>query len=341
MKISTILKMLASLLIVVALASSCKDSSKPAAERPSSGDPTIDRLSEQLEEDPKNDELYFQRGLQYWELDAYDEAIADATKAISIDSLKPAYYFLLADAHLDYARPNDSKRAISVMEKACSLFPEHLDTYLKTSEIYLIVRQHSEALKKLDYILKRDPLSAEAYFMTGRITLDMGDTIRTVKSLQKSVQLDADNKDAWVFLGRIYSKKGDDKAIQFFDNALRLDTTDVVVEEYKAAHYKRSGNFKKAFELYKAIIVKHPDYSNAFFDMGLIFLEQDSLDKAYEHFNHAVRADPLFVIAYYYRGYASEAKGDLKSAIADYQQANKMSPNLEEAKAALERLNIR
>lgn len=340
MKISTILNMVTLSALAGLLFTACKDASKQPPIPVSSGDPTIDRLTVLIDKDPQNDSLYYYRGRQYWELDAYDQAISDATKAISIDSMKPAYYLLLADAHLDYARPNDSKRALSVMEKACLMFPEDLETYIQTSEMYLIVRQHNEALKKLDHVLKRDPINAEAYFMTGRVALDMGDTVRTIKSLQKSVQLDAENKDAWVFLGRIYSNKQNDLAVQFFDNALRLDSSDVTVQEFKAAHYKRKGDFKKAFELYRKIIVEHPDYSNAFFDMGLIYLEQDSLDKAHAHFETAIRTDPLFVIAYYYRGVASEAKGDMKAAIADYQQANKMSPNLKESREALIRLNL-
>ncbi len=340
MKIGVILNIVVAFALLALASAACKGKNDAPAAVIGSGDPTVDRLSALIEKNPKNDSLFYFRGRQYWELDAYDQAIADATKAILIDSLKPAYYLLLADAHFDYARPNDSKRALSVMEKACTLFPEDKETYLRTSEYYLIVRQHNEALKKLNHVLTRDPLNAEAYFITGRITLDQGDTTRTIKSLQKSVQLDADNKDAWVFLGRIYSNRFNDNAIQFYDNALRLDSTDVQVQEYKAAHYKRKGDFKKAFELYRKIIIEHPDYSNAFFDMGLIYLEQDSLDKAHAHFEQAIRTDPLFVIAYYYRGVTSETKGDTKAAIEDYKQAAKMSPNLPEPKKALVRLNV-
>jgi tetratricopeptide (TPR) repeat protein len=340
MKIGTIRNIVTVCGLMALLASSCKEKTATTAAQTGSGDPTIDRISARIEKDPKNDSLYYYRGRQYWELEAYDQAIADATKAIALDSLKPAYYLLLADAHIDYARPNDSKRALNIMEKACAIFTEDKGTYLRTAEFYLIVRQYNDALKKLDHVLKRDPLNAEAYFITGRVTLDQGDTLRTIKSLQKAVQLDASNKEAWVFLGRIFSNRFNNNAIQFYDNALRLDSTDVQVQEYKAAHYKRMGNFDKAFALYRKIIIEHPDYSNAFFDMGLIYLEQDSLNKAHEHFNQAIRTDPLFVIAYYYRGVASESKGDTKAAIEDYKQALKMSPNLPEPKKALERLKV-
>jgi tetratricopeptide (TPR) repeat protein len=63
------------------------------------------------------------------------------------------------------------------------------------------------------------------------------------------------------------------------------------------------------------------------------------LSKAYDHFDIAIKTDPLFVKAYYYRGLCSELQGNIEAALADYKQANGMSPDYKEAKEALERLN--
>ena len=239
---------------------------------------------------------------------------------------------------LDYARPNDSKRAIDVLLTAAYLFPDRIPTLLKLSEFQLIVRQHDDALATLDKILQRDPQNAEAFFMAGRVALDKGDTTRAIASLQKSVQYDADIGDAWRFLGRIFAERNNSLAIRYFDNALRVDTMDLEAREYKAAFYKRRGEFDKAFQAYRDIIIRNPDYSNAYFDMGMIYLELDSLPKAYDHFNLALKTDPLFVKAYYYRGHTAELQGNIEAAKADYRQASGMSPNYPDPKIALERL---
>jgi tetratricopeptide (TPR) repeat protein len=302
-------------------------------------DPEVSRFNALIAKAPKNDSLYFRRGLTLLQLEAYDEALADANKAIQLDSMEPAYYDLMADVLISYRRPNDSRRAIEVMTDASRRFPEDAATWLHLAELHLIVKQHDQSLRCLDHVLQRDNANADAYFLTGRVALDKGDTIRAVRSLQKSVQLDADNPPAWVMLGRLASKNGDDRAIQYFDNALRLDSTNVSFQEFKAIHFVQKGQYDKAFRLYRDIVVKHPDYSNAYYDMGQMYLDLDSLDQAWRHFDLAIKTDQLFVNAYYYRGVASEAKGDMKAAIADYAQANKMSPNLPEPRAALERLN--
>ena len=73
--------------------------------------------------------------------------------------------------------------------------------------------------------------------------------------------------------------------------------------------------------------------------MGIIYLELDSLSKARDNFDIAIKTDPLFVKAYYYRGHCSELEGNTRAALADYRQANGMSPDYKEAKEALERLD--
>ncbi len=324
------------------LLGACKRNNKqkvPEAIQHLVGAPEIVRLTRLIEEEPKNDSLYYLRAQAYYHLDGFDEALNDIQTALSIDSMKPQYYHLLADVLIDYARPNDSKRAVEVLTLAAERFPERIPTLLKLSEFQLIVKQHSNALATLDRIFRIDPRHPEAFYMAGRVALDMGDTAKAIASFKRAVQYEATHADAWFLLGRIYLSQDNPLAIQCFDNVLRIDSTNLEAREFKAIFYKFRGEFDKAFEIYRDIVKLNPDYSNAYFDMGTIYLELDSLSKAYDHFNIAVKTDPLFVMAYYYRGLTSELLGNTEAARADYKQALKMSPNYAEPKEALERLD--
>lgn len=318
---------------------SCNNDSKPAATGQTQIDPELATLNGLLEKNPGNDSLLYRRAGVFYKLEGYDEALKDLTHAIQLDSMQPAYYHLMADVLLDYARPNDSRRAINVLQLAAEKFPDNLHTLLKLSEFQLIVKQHADALATLDKILRRDPQNAEAFYMAGRVALDKGDTTAAIASLQKSVKTDASNDDAWMFLGRIFVDRNNPVALQYFDNVLRLDSTNLEAREFKGVYYKRRGEFDKAFEIYRDIVSRNPDYSYAWFDMATIYLEQDSVSKAYDHFNIAIKTDPLFVKAYYYRGLCSELQGNTDAALADYRQANGMSPDYKEPKEALERLS--
>lgn len=308
---------------------------KPAGADPN---PELTALGKLIEANPDNDTLLFQRAELYYDLQGFDEALRDLNRALQLDSMQPAYYHLLADVLLDYGRPNDSKRALDVLTLASERFPERIGTLLKLSEFQLIVRKHTDALGTLNKILLRDPQNAEAFFMTGRVALDMGDTTRAMAALQKAVQFDAALVDAWLFLGRLCSDRNDPRAIQYFDNALRIDSANLDAREFKGVFYKRRGAFDQAFEVYRDIVQRNPDYSNAYFDMAMIYLELDSLGKARDHFDMAIKTDPLFVKAYFYRGITSELQGNISAAKEDYKQALKMSPQFAEAKEALESL---
>lgn len=315
-----------------------KDTKKPEPAATNAQDPQLAQLNELLAKDPQNDTLLYLRAEAFYKLDAYDEAMADLYAAMLQDSMQPQYYHLLADVLIDYARPNDSKRAIDILQLASKRFPNRIPTLLKLSEFQLIVQQHSDALSTLNKILEQDPQNAEAFFMTGRVALDMGDTTRAIGALQKAVKLDADNGDAWYFLGRIFMQRGNPLAIQYFDNALRIDSTNMEAREFKGVFYKKKGQLDKALEVYRDIIVRNPDYSNAYFDMGAVYLEKDSVLKAYNNFDLAIKVDPLFVKAFYFRGYSSELLGNKEAAVEDYKNASKMAPDFVEAKESWERL---
>ncbi len=336
MAVSNLLKKTLPALLLVATLFACKNEPDKAAQAAqNSGNPELATLNEQLLANPKNDSLHFRRAQLYYDLEGYQEAAADLVTAIQMDSTKPQYYHLLADVYLDATK---SRQAIQVMEVATSKFPNRTPTLLKMSEMYLIVKQHTAALQTLDRILQRDPQNADAFYMTGRVAYDMGEEQRAIVALRKAVQFDATLKDAWVMLGRVYMKTGDKAALQCFDNALRIDSTDNEVRTYKAMYFKTKGDPKRAFAEYRDLIARDPQNSAAFFDIGTLYLDLDSLPQALVNLDLAIRTDPIFVKAYYFRGVVKERMGKQAEAIQDYEQASKMSPNYAEPKTALERL---
>lgn len=207
----------------------CKRDQKPAPLTATAEaqlrDPELAQATALVEKNPQNDSLRYRRAELLWKNDVFDLALQDVAEAIRLDSMRPAYYHLMADILLDYARPNDSKRAIEVLTMAARKFPNRIPTLLKLSEFHLIVRQHQMALFTIDQILQQDARNADAFYLAGRVALDKRDTTNAIKSLQKSVQYNAFNKEAWMMLGHIFSAKNNPVALQYFDNALRVDTT--------------------------------------------------------------------------------------------------------------------
>jgi len=294
------------------------------------------KINAAIQENPNDADLYAARANVYFEKEGFDEAIADLTKAISIDSLKAPYYHQLADVYMDYYK---SRLGINTMKRAAVLFPKRIPTLLKLSEFQLILQQHEESFKTLAQILKIDPQNAEAFFMMGLNFKDMEDDARAINSFQTAVENDPDLIDGWIELGYLFDKKENPIAIQYYDNALRVDSTNIIAIEAKGNHLAFNQKFDEAIDMYKKINRINPLYADAYYNIGLMYMQQNKLKEAYDNFNIAINTDPLLIMAYFYRGKASELQGNISAAKNDYQQVLNMQPDFDRAKEALAALN--
>jgi tetratricopeptide (TPR) repeat protein len=328
---------LGSIFTLVILFSFCKNEKKVATAPPTSGEinKNIAELTELINKNPKNDSLFYLRAQAYYMDDSYDNAIYDASMALELDSMKAPYYHLLADVFLDYYK---SHEALRIMETAAGRFPKRIPTLLKLSEYQLILKQHSEALGSIDRIFKQDPQNAEAWFMTGQVCKDMGQIDRAVKSYKKAVAIDPQNIDSYICLGQLFTTKKDATALLYFDNALRIDSTNLETRHAIADYYSQTGNLKKAISSYRDIIKLDGTYADAYFNIGLLFMDMDSLEKAKSNFDITIKTDPMFVKAFYFRGIAKEKLGDKTAAYEDFDLAARMAPGYKEAEDAAKRL---
>ena len=106
----------------------------------------------------------------------------------------------------------------------------------------------------------------------------------------------------------------------------------------KADYLSDMGELPEAIEMYRRISRVDPQYDEAYFNSGLIYLDMDSIEQARKQFDIAIETSPTHIMAYYYRGLTQEMLGNREAAMADYEQALRMAPNYEKAQEGLERL---
>ena len=66
--------------------------------------------------------------------------------------------------------------------------------------------------------------------------------------------------------------------------------------------------------------------SLAYYNRGIAWQAKGQLDEAIADYSEAIRLNPKFVRAYYNRGIAWNAKGESDKAIADYNEAIRLNP---------------
>ncbi len=321
-----------SIAVVLSIISCAGDQSAPST----SGDSVLDDYSRLIAKDSSNAKLYVERGKYLYEQESYDAAIKDLKSAIKIDSLQPAFYSLLSDIYLDYYQ---SKNAIATLKLAEQTFPDHINTKLKLSEDYLIVKDYDNALINAHKVLNIDPNNAEAYFMIGLINKENGREEFAIKSFIKATELEPDLLDAWIVLGDLHHAKEDPRAIDYYNAALEVDRDNISALHSKAYYLQNVGKVDEAITIYNNIHRLDRQYEPAYLNSGILYLSIDSVQAAYDKFNILVNNNPTSAPGFYYRGIANELKGNSDLALEDYKTALKFDPQYEKAAKAIAAFN--
>ena len=79
--------------------------------------------------------------------------------------------------------------------------------------------------------------------------------------------------------------------------------------------------------LYSEAIRLQPDYANAFYFRGLAHEKKGELDDALEDYDQAIRLEPDDATNFRARGSLREKKGDLDGALEDYDEAIRLKPD--------------
>lgn len=102
--------------------------------------------------------------------------------------------------------------------------------------------------------------------------------------------------------------------------------------EVEASKYNDSGkeatlegDYDKAVDNYTRAVMLNPNFTDAYFYRGSVFLKQGGYDRAIEDFSKAISLNPDLAEAYMNRGIARMSKGDIDNAIVDYNQALKLN----------------
>jgi tetratricopeptide (TPR) repeat protein len=302
------------------------------------GNPVIDDLNKKIAENPKEDSLYAMRAAAYYKDNIYDQAIKDMAKALSIDSTNAAYHHILADIYMDN---NDSRMALRTMERIVSIHPERIPSLLKLAEVQFIVAQYKPSIETTAKVLQLDPQNAEGFFMQGRNLAALNEKERAAAAYKKCTSLDAEHIDGWVELGHLLNEKKDPAALQYFQTAQRIDSTDVPAIFGEATFYTQKNQLDKAIEVYKKAIAIDHQNADAMYNIGLLSMDLKKFKEAKDNFNICTQVDPQYVMGFFYRGVCNEELGLFAEAKKDYEQTVTLSPNFERGRKALEKVQLK
>jgi tetratricopeptide (TPR) repeat protein len=323
------------LLIFLSLITACNPSEKKEekSEQQKTSKDDFARLNDEIVAHPDQAELYFKRAQIFMQRNVVRQAFDDITKAVSLDSTKFDYYMLLADVCF---KGLQIQRTINAFKKAISLDPKSKEAHLKLSELYLYLKAYPQCLAEANEAIMIDKYTAKAYFLKGFAYKETADTPKAVSSFQTAVEIQSDYYDAYIQLGNIETARKHKIALQYYNNALRIQPNSTEALYNRGLLFQSMGQFEKALEDYYFILKIDNSYSSAHYNIGYIDLVfKEDYKSAINHFTDAIRVNNQYAEAFYNRGVCYELLGDKKSAEMDYKNALKIFPTY---KLALDKL---
>ena len=307
----------------------------PDLDNPAYSAPAIHTLTQRIAKDTDNAQLYFERGNALHHIKYDSLALRDYLHAIRLDTTKSAYYGAIGDILFE---AHDLVNAADWLQKALRLDPQNPKARLKVAKMFLFQKNHKGAFEQINIVLRADAYEPEAYFLKGMVYKDLKDTAKAISSFQTALQVQPEYKDAHMQLGTIAWARGDSSALQYFMNAYRADTSDLLPIYTRGQYFQKHEDWERAKAEYRYALAHAPEYADVSFAYGYVLLQQDSIDKALPYFDKAAKVDPENANALYNRGLCHEILGNADAARSDYQAVLRLQPGSATAQQGLGRL---
>lgn len=251
--------------------------------------------SKNIENNPKDADAFYQRGVTNYDLDEYDKAITDFGISISLN-------------------------------------PEHKGAYLNRGFAYIKKQDYKKAIADLTKALDLSPLSADAYLMRGMAYLFSGQYSASIEDLNRAIAINPSYESAYINRGLAYmSRKEYTGAINDFNTAINLNlkskSADLSGYANRGWVYSSMGDFDRAIEDYTRVIKINPEYIEGYLNRARVYIRKDNYPKAIADASHAIKINPKYTSAYRVRGDAYGASGEPDKALKDFDKAIEIDPN--------------
>ncbi|MBN2844641.1 MAG: tetratricopeptide repeat protein [Deltaproteobacteria bacterium] len=312
----------------------------------------IQNYTEALRINPDYDKAHNNLGIALTKQGKIDEAIQHFREAISIHPGHAKAYNNMGIAH---AKKGEITTAMKCYAEALRLDPEYTDAHINWGSAFVSLGNIDEAIDHYSKAIEKDSGCSEAYVNRGIALHRAGRNEEALDDLLKAKDINPHDSKAYNNLGVILSSMQKyDEAITHYLQSLRINPINAESHYNLGIALTKKGMVRKAIQHYLAALKIRPDYADAHNNLGVLLIREGKIEEAIDHFYEALHADPVHLNAckniesalaeqmateeaaaqieaatkhtendtslYNTLGNLYETKGDLDSAIEQYQK---------------------
>lgn len=209
--------------------------------------------------------------------------------------------------------PEREKETSWVLSKMGKLHYEIVN--YKTSEVFF------QKLRKLD----RTRLEDMEYYST--LLWHLHKKVELTYLANELYNLDPDSSITWCVIGNLFSlTRESEESIKAFNKSIKLNEDFTYAYTLKGHEYFSNDNYEMALENFRHSLLIDLRHYNAFYGIGMVYVNLGDYLKADFHFKKAVSINPINIILICCVGMVLEKLNKKNLALRQYELAGKLQP---------------
>lgn len=305
--------------------------------------------------EPKDFEVFYNRGFCYQQTGQTEKAIADYLVCLELAKKDKALYLRTADLYMKLSR---YKEANELLEKLLAFDKDNVPALQRSAYCLILLKEFTKAAARADLAIgeqSRDDgwLTDVSHYYRAIAKDSLHDYPAALTSYKRAIVIVKTReinrlkalpkyKPYYVNLGKVQNTtRSYDEAIQNFDTGISLDIPDTIqpsnadVYYYNSFSYLAKSDYNNAIGNLNKAIVLNGKSARLFFQRGLVYKSTSQYQSAISDFTKALMLDDHNMIAYLYKGQCEMELGNFKEAIKDLKACLKLDPSNNEAKNLL------
>ena len=291
-------------------------------------DAALAAIATTLHANPHRSSAWFASAVVLYRQGDPDAAIEAYTKCakLSAGRAKALPLYNLGCLYRDVGR---APEAIAAFERALEQRPDYREARLNRA--ILVAGQpgrQAEALRLYDQLLRLAPNYAEAWYNRGVLGMGAGRADSARADFEHAVAFDSSFVKAWFNLGLLYGRAGRTRdAERAYRKAIAAEPEHLQARLNLAVLLAgRSETREEARRLYDDLVHISPAYAGAYYNRGVLALEEGRVDAARADFERAVAVDSGLARAWFNLGLLHARADRRAEAAASYRRAVTADP---------------
>jgi tetratricopeptide (TPR) repeat protein len=282
----------------------------------------INDLTQQINNQTPNNELYFKRAKLYFELRDFTKAQADIHLLLLNDSLNSNYLFLAAR---NAQGMGNNTVALNLFH--CLYVDDSMNVYT-VSQLAKLYDQNQQELIALKYYKRWIMLDSTNLFPKAKIAewmLKSGETMQSIEMFNAIYAADSAYLPALNMLSFIYYKLYEsDSAIKYVEKALAIDADNTKFIERLANVYYQKDHYFRAIPYYKKLIALEDTTPDVALHLGLSLFGIKKYTEALPLLQYAANKLPDNYVPFRYLGECYFQLHDSLKSVQSFEKAFKL-----------------